>query len=183
MQSEPTITFRNLDSSPAIEQKVRERIVDIEKYHPRITSCDVVIEMPQKPRVSGREFLVQINIRVPGPDIHVARSVSHSEAAGNLDLAIRDAFNAARRMLQDQDREMDIHRVKRHAPVLHGEIDRLFEGEGYGFISGEDGEEYYFSRESIGENGWEKLRVGTRLKFRAEDGENGPYAANVSVAG
>lgn len=181
MQSEPTITFRNFDSSPAVERKIMERIVDIEKYHPRIVSCDVVIEMPQKPKVSGREFEVHIKLGVPGPDIHVQRSVSHSEASENLELAINEAFNAARRQLQDQDQAMDPHRVKRHAPIEHGDIIRLFEGEGYGFIkSEEDGGEYYFSRESLTVECWDQLSIGSRLKFRAESGENGPYASNVA---
>jgi len=106
---------------------------------------------------------------------------SHSEASENLDLAINEAFAAARRQLQDQDREMDPHRVKRHAPIKHGKIDHLFEGEGYDFISSEeDGGEYYFSRESLTVQCWDKLLVGDRLKFRAEDGKNGPYASNVS---
>lgn len=183
MQSDPTITFRNIDSSPAVEQKIMERVVDLEKFHPRITSCDVVIEMPQKRKVSGREFEVHINLTVPGPDIHVSRSVGHSEASENLDLAINEAFAATRRLLQDQDREMDPHRVKRHAPIEHGDIARLFEGEGYGFIKSEDdGAEYYFSRESLTVECWDQLRVGERLKFRAEDGENGPYASNVAPA-
>ena len=183
MQSDPTITFRNFDSSPAVEQKIMERIVDIEKFHPRIVSCDVVVEMPQKSKVSGREFEVHININVPGPDIHVSRSVSHSEAKENLDLAIGEAFSAARRILQDQDRGMDPHRTKHHAPIEHGAIVRLFEGEGYGFIHSEDdGGEYYFSRESLTVDCWDKLGVGDRLKFRAEDGENGLYASNVSPA-
>lgn len=183
MQTDPTITFRNFDSSPAVERRIREQIVDIEKYHPRIVSCDVVIEMPQKQKVSGRAFEVQIKLGVPGSDIHVSRTVDHSEASENLELAINEAFSAARRQLQDQDRGMDPHRVKRHAPIEHGEIIRLFEGEGYGFINSEDdGGEYYFSRESLTVECWDQLSVGTRLKFRAEDGENGLYASNVSLA-
>lgn len=181
MQSDPTITFRNLDSTPALERKIMERIVDLEKYHSRITSCDVVVEMPQKDKVSGREFQVLINVAVPGPDVHVSRSVQHSEAAENLDLAINEAFAVVQRLLQDQDRKMDAHRVKQHASIEHGEIDRIFEGEGYGFIkSEEDGVEYYFSRESLTVECWDQLHVGDRLKFRAQDGENGPYASNVT---
>ena len=183
MQSEPTVTFKNLDSSPAIEEKVRGYIDHLEKLQPKMVSCDVVIEALQKRPVTGRQYTVHINVILPGPDVHVTRSVDHSSAEENLDLAISSAFNTAQMALQQQDAVRSTHRTKRHRPIEHGVIDRIFEGEGYGFIRAEeDQEEYYFSRESLTTDCWDGLGVGDRLKFRADDGENGPYASNVSPA-
>lgn len=180
MQSEPTITFRNLEQSDAIEDHVRRRIDELEEFHPRIVSCDVVVEALDRKKVSGREFEVQIKLGVPGPDIEVDRHVGRSEAAEDVNVAIHDAFDAARRILQDQERKMSALHVKHHPPVVHGRIDRLFEGEGYGFIVAEDGSEVFFERDNLTKDCWNALRVDTRVRFRMDEGPKGYFAMNVT---
>ena len=55
-----------------------------------------------------------------------------------------DAFNAVFRQLEQHSRRRHGH-VKKHCDVLHGRIARLMQAQGYGFIEGTDGNEYYFS--------------------------------------
>lgn len=181
MQSPPKITFRNMDSSSAIEDHINRRIAELEKYHPRIVSCSVVVEASPKKHQTGREFGVELTINVPGPDIHVSRSMGRSRAPEDVNLAIHEVFDAARRKLKEQDRSMGRVEVKQHPPVLHGTIDRLFEGEGYGFIKADDGREVYFQRESMSKGEWDSLRVDLKVRFREEIGEKGPFATNVAV--
>ena len=38
------ISFRNIDASPAVEAKIRERARELEQFFDRIVSCRVVIE-------------------------------------------------------------------------------------------------------------------------------------------
>ncbi|WP_193176691.1 HPF/RaiA family ribosome-associated protein [Oricola nitratireducens] len=182
MQRPASITFRNMDKSAVLETHVHKRIGELEKAHPHIVGCDVVIEAPQKKKVTGTEFAVRLTISVPGPDIHVERHVGRSGAAEDANLAIHEAFDAARRILKEQKRKMGSVEVKHHDPVMHGTIDRLFEGEGYGFITSDDGNEVYFERDSMTNGDWDSLRVGTKLRFREMAGEKGPFAANVAVA-
>lgn len=40
------ITFRNIDVSPAVETKIRERASELEQFCDRIVSCRVVVEAP-----------------------------------------------------------------------------------------------------------------------------------------
>lgn len=183
MQSPPNITFRHLERTPEVEEHIHRRIEELQKYHPRIVSCDVVIDAPQKTHITGREFKVHLTVHVPGPDIHVSRSLGRSEAAEDLNLAIHKVFDAARRELKEQERKMGAVEVKHHAPVLHGTIDRLFEGEGYGFIRADDGREVYFGRDSMTAGDWTALKVDTKVRFREESGDKGPYAASVAVVG
>lgn len=182
MQSPPTITYRNMDPSLAIDDHIRRRLEELERAHPRIVACNVVIDAPQKKQVKGRAFEVRLTLSVPGPDIHVSRQVGRSGSAEDVSLAIHEAFDAARRLLKEQKREMGRQEVKHHPTVLHGMIDRLFEGEGYGFIAADDGQELYFDRESLLSGNWNDLQIGMRLRFREMQGEKGPYAANVAVA-
>lgn len=181
MERPPSITFRNMQGSPEIEDHIRRRIDELEKTHPHVIGCDVVVEAPQKQHVTGTEFAVRITLSVPGPDIHVERHLGRSGASEDVNLAIHDAFDAARRKLKEQKREMGALEVKHHAPILHGVIDRLFEGEGYGFITADDGRELYFGRDHLVTGEWDKLRVGTKLRFREMEGDKGPFAANVAV--
>ncbi|MFZ2102284.1 MAG: HPF/RaiA family ribosome-associated protein [Oricola sp.] len=182
MEKPVNIAFRNMDGSAELEEHIHRRIAELEKTHPHIVGCNVVVEAPQKKHVTGTEFAVRITLSVPGPDIHVERHVGRSGAKEDVNLAIHEAFDAARRILKEQKREMGGQEVKHHAPMLHGTIDRLFEGEGYGFITAEDGREVYFERDNLTSGSWDSLRVGAKLRFRGMEGGKGPYAVNVTMA-
>jgi len=181
MQSQPSITFRNIAHSDAIEDHVRRRVDELEGFHPRIVSCDVVIEALPKKKVSGRDFRVQVKLGLPGSDVEVDRHVGRSEASEDVNVAIHAAFDATRRILLEQERKMDGLHVKHHPPVTHGRIDRLFEGEGYGFIVAEDGSEVYFERDNLTKDVWSRLKVDTRVRFRMDEGPKGFYAMNVTA--
>lgn len=180
MQKEPVITFRNVDSSPAVEAHIRQRFDELEKYHSRIVGCRVVLHADKK-KISGRDFEVQLTISVPGPDIYIARKVGRSEAADDVNLAIHKVFDAARRKLKEQGEKMSGHQTKIYPVVLHGTIDRLFPGEGYGFIKANDGKEVYFERDNLTTGNWNDVAVDQKVRFREEIGEKGPYAINVAV--
>lgn len=180
MQSPPNITYRNLSPSTAVDDHINRRLEELEKYHPRIVGCDVVIEAPQKPKRNARDFEVRLTVRVPGPDIHITQHVGQSGAIEDINLAIHKAFDSARRKLKEQKREMSRHEVKAHPPVMHGRIVRMFEGEGYGYVLADDGHEVFFNRESLVSGDWEKLKVDGKIRFREMNGEMGLYAANIS---
>ena len=100
--SKLTIAYRNLDSSPAIEEQFAERFADLEKLGAHIESCDAVIEASDRRQVSGREFTVRLKIGVPGPDIEVERRIGRSEPAPDVNQVIREAFDVARRALLER---------------------------------------------------------------------------------
>jgi ribosome-associated translation inhibitor RaiA len=105
MQIAPKITFHNLGPSEAIESHVRRRLADLEKLFPRIIGCDVVIEAPQKRKLSGRAFKIHLKVAIPGPDIDVTRDIEQSAASDDVNLAIHDAFTTAGRILVERKRE------------------------------------------------------------------------------
>ena len=100
MQLPLQITFRGLPHSDALETAIRERTVKLDRFHPRITSCRVVIEQAGRHQQQGKQFVVRLDIGVPGAEIAVNRD--HAEDAM---VAVRDAFDAARRKLEDHARE------------------------------------------------------------------------------
>jgi ribosome-associated translation inhibitor RaiA len=99
------VQFRGLSPSPALEALARTQAAKLEKFCSRITACRVHIESSHQHTHPIREFLVGIEIAVPGhPQV-----VSH---ASNPDAhaCVREAFHQAQRQLQDmQGRAAQTH--------------------------------------------------------------------------
>lgn len=99
MQVPFQLTFRHMDPSPALADRVRELTSKLETFCDRITSCRVVIEAPHH-RTHGDPFAVRIDISVPEREIHVATDRGAKPEHADAYVAVRDAFEAARRQLQ-----------------------------------------------------------------------------------
>ena len=182
MQTEPQITFRGMQPSAAIEHIIREKIGRLENFHDRITSCRVVVEAPHRHGQKGQIYRIAIDVDVPGGVVVVNREPGRNHAHEDIHVAIRDAFSAAQRQLEDHVRKTSGYRVKEHPAKVHGTIDRIFPDEGYGFITTASGEELFFQQASVTGDGWQSLDVGSKVHFTAMDGEKGPYAVAVTVA-
>jgi hypothetical protein len=74
------VTFRNIDASPAVEAKIRERARELEQFFDRIVSCRVVIEAPNRRR-HGDLFHIRVDLKVPGKEIVVKRDPAHGRIA------------------------------------------------------------------------------------------------------
>ncbi len=90
------ITFHGLAHSPALEAAIRERAGKLDRFHPHVMSCRAVVEEVARHKNQGKEFVVRLDIKVAGGEVAVNRE--HSEDAF---VAVRDAFDAARRQLED----------------------------------------------------------------------------------
>jgi ribosomal subunit interface protein len=175
MQVPLQIVVRNIPHSAALDARIRGKAAKLEEFDPRITSCRVTVEESSKHQHQGRQFSVRIDLRVPGREIAVTRE--HHE---DVFVALRDAFDAAKRQLEDVVREKRGD-VKAHEVPRHGQIARLDADEGWGFIETEDGSEFYFSRENVVHPAFEHLEPGMRVQFIEELAAEGPQAKRVSV--
>ena len=106
MQTPLNISFRNMDPSAGIEARVREKAEKLERLYDRIISCEVVVEAPHRNHQKGKLYDVRINLSVPGDDINVGRTGPQNHAHEDVYVAIRDAFAAASRQLEDHVRKM-----------------------------------------------------------------------------
>ncbi len=61
-------------------------------------------------------------------------------------------------------------------------VSRLFPEEGYGYLP-PDGGEIYFHKNSVLNDEFEKLVVGTEVSFVEEAGDKGPQASTVRILG
>jgi ribosomal subunit interface protein len=175
MQIPLQITMRDMNRSDALDVAIQEHAAKLEQFHSRITRCRVTVEQLRRHHQQGRHFAVKIDVRVPGREIVATRD--HDE---DVYVALRDAFDAAKRQLEETARELRGD-VKTHVPALHGTIARLLLDEGYGFIETSDGRELYFSRENVVHPPFEHLAPGTAVQFIEELAAEGPQAKRVSA--
>jgi cold shock CspA family protein/ribosome-associated translation inhibitor RaiA len=192
------ITFRNMDSSPAVEARIREEVEKLSEFYDRIIGCHVMVEIPHQHRQRGKRFHIRIDLTVPGGEIVVKHEPSLRDSLQlterrkkeleiatphkDIYVAIRDAFKAARRQLQDYARKQS-GAVKRREPTPQARVARLFPEKGYGFLETPEGEEVYFHKNSLLNSSFEKLTIGAEVTCSIERGDKGPQASTVRVIG
>jgi ribosomal subunit interface protein len=175
MQIPLQISLHGIERSNALYTAIQDKAAKLERYYDRIISCRVVLELNARHKHQGRQFNVRIDVKVPGGEIAVNRE--HSE---DLQIALRDAFDAARRQIEDYARGQRGD-VKRHPPEFTGRVARLDATQGIGFIVTDDGREYYFSRDNVVSPAFEHLAVGATVHFIEEAAGEGMQAKRVSA--
>lgn len=93
------ITFRNVDRTSEIEERIRAKAAKLDRFFDRITGCRVVVEAPHKHHNKGNAYHVRIEVSVPGDELIVNRDPPNPDHE-DLGVALRDAFAAAQRQLQ-----------------------------------------------------------------------------------
>lgn len=178
------ITYRNLRASDALDAEIREHAAELDHYAPEILRCHVVLETHHRHHRKGRLYHVRVELDVPGGRLVVNRDPELAHQHEDVHVAIRDAFDAATRELEDHVRRRRGD-TKTHEVPPHGRVVRLFPDEGYGFIAAGDGKEIYFHRNAVLEDAFDTLEVGSEVRYVAREGEsiNGPQASTVRLIG
>ncbi len=184
MQIPLKIAFEGgLAPSEALRQRIERETQKLERFSDRITACHVSIVGRSGRHRQGDLYGVRLTLVMPGrADVVVNRNPPSDHAHEDAYVAVRDAFNAARRRLQDHERRF-AGRVKIPARAPHGWVGRLAPEDGFGFIETSDGREIYFHRNAVLNGGFERLSVGCEVRFTEEDGDKGPQASTVHVVG
>jgi cold shock CspA family protein/ribosome-associated translation inhibitor RaiA len=189
------VTFRNMEDD-GLEEYVREQAVKLERYYPRISSCRVVIEMRGRHEKSNL-YHVRIDLGVPGgellvkhePSIHRSDKTvtkrTKSTEVGVLhkkpQRAILDAFAEMRRQLQDYARKQRGLVKEEAEPLVKATVASLFPQQDHGFLATADGRQVYFHRASVLGGHFDRLRVGSAVRFAEVAGDKGPQASTVHL--
>jgi cold shock CspA family protein len=175
----PEIAFRNLEPTDTLKALIQEGIDSLEKVHPRLVSCRVMVE-----EVNRGNPHVRLDISVPGSEL-VVNSKDAPVDPANRDIggAIRDAFDVARRQLKEKrERQSSVEWRKRdRAPA--GRVLRLImesPSDRYGFLLSEDGREVYFHESVLHELAYDDLVEGMEVHFTETSGKEGANASSVS---
>jgi len=183
MKMAPQITFRHLDVSDSVKSNIQTRIAWLEQFSDQIISCHVVVERPHKHHRRGNLLHVRIDLRLPGRELVISRGPSAHKAHKDINVTIHDAFDEARRQLEDYARRRRKD-VKHLDSPPHAYVIRLIRDDGgYGFIRTEDGRDLYFHSNTVLDDQYDQLELGTEVRYAEELGEEGPQASTVEVVG
>ncbi len=122
MSQHLAITFRNMPPSEAVERSIRDHMASLARFEDWIKRCRVVVEARHPGPRQGTLFHVLIGLTVPGGGIIVGQNAAANDAHEDVHLVLRDAFEAARRQLEEFERQR---------PLEHG-APRVSEAEGKG---------------------------------------------------
>lgn len=180
MQTQPSVSFHGVAVDEVLRDEALAHIRELEKLCRDIIGCTVVLSQPHRHPRHGRLWSVRLDLVVPGVDVIVNRTHRRDHAHEDPRVALRDAFAAARRRLEEHLRERRGD-VKTHRLHDVGRILRVLPADGYGFIAAADGREIYFHAHALAEGKLGDVVAGTPVRFAVEDGDDGPQATWVHV--
>jgi cold shock CspA family protein/ribosome-associated translation inhibitor RaiA len=177
MQIPLKIAFEGgLTATDALRERIEREAGKLEQFAGRITACRVAVIGRSGRHQQGGLYQVRIHIIV------VDRNPEADHAHEDAYVAVRDAFNAARRRLQDHERR-SAGQIKIHEVPPHGRVARLIPEQDYGFIEASDGREIYFHRNAVMNDSFDKLKPGAEVRFAESEGDKGPQASTVHLIG
>lgn len=184
MQVPLEITYRDVEKTDALEALVHEKVAKLEQVCDHINSCRVAIEKRHDGPKSGSPYRVRIDLTVPpGHELAAVKNPGEGEQYAAIETVIRSAFEAARRQLVElTERQHD--EVKSHPEQEMGAVvTKLFPDQGYGFIRSLDSdEEVYFHRNSVIHDDFDRIGVGTGVRYVAQQDEQGLlHASTVQI--
>jgi ribosomal subunit interface protein len=182
MQIPVDITYKEIEPSDALDRRIRDWVDKLERVFDRITRCEVLVETPHRHRRQGRAFHVRVRLTVPGGEIVASHDPGPDGAHEDVYVAMRDAFTAVRRQLEDYVRSRLRREVKSHEEPQHARITFIDVGGEWGWLEPDDGRRVYFHRNSV-LGGLDAVKLGDEVRFTEEQGNEGPQASTVEPIG
>lgn len=95
------ISSRKMTLSDHTVDVIKHKVKKLESFCDKIIACRIMVETPHRHKHHGSLFNISIDISVPGADLVVKK-----EANQDIFVAIRDAFDAARRQIVQHFKRM-----------------------------------------------------------------------------
>ncbi|MHB8111590.1 MAG: HPF/RaiA family ribosome-associated protein [Syntrophorhabdaceae bacterium] len=175
------VSFRGIEKNEGIDEVIGKKVEKLEEIFPDLIGCRIAISQPQHSQRSGSPYRVRIDITVPGNEFVVTRESGEGDMHEPLNRVLGDAFEAARRILREhaQRQRGDVKAPAEEETTAL--VVRLFPSEGYGFLKTLEGEEIYFHKNSVLHHDFDRLEIGTMVRYAGELGENGLQASSVQI--
>lgn len=111
------VTFRDVMSSDALREDIIRHADRLQRFAADIVSGRVVVEYAERHHHQGNRYVVHLHVHVPGREFEAGQAVR--DAHTDPYVAVRDAFDAMRRQLEDfeQKRRGEVKARAAAAPV------------------------------------------------------------------
>ncbi len=165
---------KSVELTPDQHDLIRGEVDRLKDISTQMVACRVVVSVPHgRPGGGPVAWTLRLALTVPGAVLTISRQAKPSFCD-----ALEDAFDAARRRLEEYVHELRGD-MKFHAVASCGRVTRLHGFEGFGFLCTEDGTELYFHKNSVPDGGFDRLRIGSAVRYAETEGEQGPQASLV----
>ena len=101
-----SVTFKGMDHSDAVQDRIEKRVQKLQRIYGRITECRVTVEAPHRQHHKGKLFVVRIHVLLPTGDLVVNRDAHDKAAHEDIYVALRDAFDAMDRRVEEHVRKI-----------------------------------------------------------------------------
>ena len=180
----PEIVFNDVDRSEWIEKYVFDRLRKLERFAQGITRCRVTLKQEQASHRKGNVYSVTVEARIPPQhDLVATKQKEIVDMPEQLMALINATFGAIERQVK-KTAALRRNEPRLHAAdgQLHGIVEKLFADEGYGFLRTlEENRQVYFHRNSVLNGDFDRLAVGTEVRFSEEEGDEGPQASSLHI--
>jgi cold shock CspA family protein len=172
------VVFRDMGPSSVIQARAIEYGQRLKRFHPRLMNCRVVVAAPEGKHHRKRFYDVRIHLTLPRGSLEVGRGSQRDERHTNVYAALRDAFAAAARQLEDKSRRLS-GRIKHHEAQPHGAVKLVRPEESYGIIETPYGDNIYFHANSVVGGDFHRLKPGDKVRYvLASDGSGAGLRAS-----
>jgi ribosome-associated translation inhibitor RaiA len=113
------VTYRGTTSSPALDARIRRRAAKLDRFWPAVMDCHVIVEDPHRHKRHGNLWSVRVEVRIRGGHLVSSGERGIDHAHEDVHVAIRDAFDASLRRVEEHVRRRR-GQVKTHAAWRDG---------------------------------------------------------------
>jgi ribosome-associated translation inhibitor RaiA len=132
MQIPLQVMFENAEPSVAVRAAIGHEVERLEKYQHHITGCRVAVVAPSRKHRHGAVYRINIWVTIPPHgNIVVSHQPSGDRGHVHVEVAIKDAFAAARRQIEALAQRAS-GKVKLHEVDAHGRVSKISAEEDYG---------------------------------------------------
>ncbi len=176
------ITYRNIDKTEDVDNLIRDKAAKLEQFCSYMTSCRVAVEKRHEHQESGQPYRVRIEMNVPsGHRLVAQRESTEGDIHTGLPTIVRQAFDAARRQLEKLTAQQQGETKRHPQQETMALVEKIFPEEDYGFLRATDGRMIYFHRNGVLQNAFDRLDVGTGVRYIEQQGEEGPQASSIRI--
>lgn len=104
MSVDVTVTFQGMEPSAALRADIQRHAQKLARFAPRLLASQVTVSLDEHRHQQGNRYLVHVRATMPGGEFDAGRSPPLDHSHEDAFVAVRDAFDAVRRQLEDHVR-------------------------------------------------------------------------------
>lgn len=99
-----SVSFQGMEPSEALRADIERRAQKLQQFAPRLIACHATVSLDEQRHHQGNRYSVRVRATMPGGEFDAGGTPSLDHSHEDAYVAVRDAFDALRRQLEDHVR-------------------------------------------------------------------------------